>query len=129
MEILSTSLFRVTAHTCPRWKRKLEYHEDLRKCVCRQNASRRLPTRLRVQIASNMYRELRQYLVEGLEVRRLGYEIPSSWGRRIVRDRDDGASAGVEIAPWQTGKGRWPLRSEGRIFSQSSGRTTCWSSS
>ncbi|HVT83170.1 MAG TPA: polyphosphate kinase 1, partial [Phycisphaerae bacterium] len=80
MEILEHQHFRVTRNA--EVETEIEDPEDLLEVVQEELRARRFADTVRVQIASNMSAEMRQYLMEGLEVSEDSiYEIPEPLGK------------------------------------------------
>jgi polyphosphate kinase len=80
MEILEHQHFRVTRNADV--EAEIEDPEDLLEVVQEELRARRFADTVRVQIASNMSAEMRQYLMEGLEVSEDSiYEIPEPLGK------------------------------------------------
>ena len=80
MQILEHEHFRVTRNA--EVETEIEDPEDLLEVVQEELRARRFADTVRVQIASNMSAEMRQYLMEGLEVDEESiYEIPEPLGK------------------------------------------------
>lgn len=80
MEIVEHQHFRVTRNA--EVEAEIEDPEDLLEVVQEELRARRFADTVRVQIASNMSAEMRQYLMEGLEVGEDSiYEIPEPLGK------------------------------------------------
>ena len=80
MEILEHQHFRVTRNA--EVEAEVEDPEDLLETVQEELRARRFADTVRVQIASNMSAEMRQFLIEGLEVTEDAiYELPEPLGK------------------------------------------------
>jgi len=101
MEIVEHQHFRVTRNA--EVETEIEDPEDLLEVVQEELRARRFADTVRVQIASNMSMEMRQYLMEGLEVSEDSiYEIPEPLGKTDLMaiattvDRPD-----LKYLPWK----------------------------
>jgi polyphosphate kinase len=101
MEIVEHQHFRVTRNA--EVETEIEDPEDLLEVVQEELRARRFADTVRVQIASNMSAEMRQYLMEGLEVSEDSiYEIPEPLGKTDLMaiaasvNRPD-----LRFAPWK----------------------------
>jgi polyphosphate kinase len=80
MEILEHQHFRVTRNA--EVETEIDDPEDLLEVVQEELRARRFADTVRVQVASNMSAEMRQYLIEGLEIDDNSlYEIPEPLGK------------------------------------------------
>src|SRR3982751_7122861 len=101
MEIVEHQHFRVTRSA--EVEMDVEDPEDLLEVVQEELRARRFADTVRVQIAANMSAEMRQYLMEGLEVGEDSiYEIPEPLGKTDLM----GLASSVQrpdlrFAPWK----------------------------
>lgn len=101
MEILEHQHFRITRNA--EVETEIEDPEDLLEVVQEELRARRFADTVRVQITANMSAEMRQYLIEGLEVTDQDiYELPEPLGKvdlmaiAVAVDRPD-----LKATPWK----------------------------
>jgi polyphosphate kinase len=100
MEVIEHQHFRVTRNA--EVETEIDDPEDLLEVVQEELRARRFANTVRVQIGANMSAEMRQYLIEGLEIDEDSlYEIPEPLGKTDLMSIADAVNRpDLKYAPW-----------------------------